>query len=128
MKFLIIIVIICLITSNGQETAPSQQDNQSDAAFNRIEDIIKKMAEALMKSSDVLSKRKKAGSLPDGYPDQMKKDAEGTRDNKNEWNPVMNEPTDMHRVCIYPNDKVNYHKYCKNTFTGMKNKEDGRIC
>ena len=124
MKFLITFVIIALVTSDAPATTPPKTENSSDSAFARLQELVGKIAENMMKSSDILSKRKKAGSLPEGYNDKAKKDAEATRDNKKEWNRLMNQPTDLFRMCVYPTSKVNYAKWCDNTFAGMKNKLD----
>lgn len=104
--------------NNIQQKPPTP----SDGAFNRMQDLIKSIAEGMMKSSDILTKRKNSGILPVGYSDRMKKLAQETRDNKNVWNPVMSIPTELYRMCIYPSSKVNYTKWCNNIFAGMQKK------
>jgi len=96
----------------------------SDAIYKRIVGFIYSMAEDSMKSSDLLIKKKISGSLPEGYPSKTKRLALQTRDEIDRWSRILGLPTELYRVCIYPNNKINYIKWCSNNFYGSKNKQD----
>jgi hypothetical protein len=129
MKFLLKLILILFIVKlskclRGPAINPEKIDNPSDGVFNRIQNYIIKISEQYLKSSDLMAKRKISGILPDSFPEDMKKRAEATRDDKKIWNPLLNKPTDLYRMCLYPFAKVNYAKWCNNTFLGSKKKLD----
>jgi len=43
---------------------------------------------------------------------------------KKKWFPVLGLPTEIYRTCLFPMAKVNYVKWCKNSFFGAKTKGD----
>ena len=123
-QILILLIITLSKCLGGPATNPDKIDNPSDGVFNRIQNYIIKISEHFMKSSDIMAKRKNSGILPDSFPEEMKKRAEATREDKKLWNPLLNKPTDLYRMCLYPFAKVNYAKWCNNTFLGAKKKLD----
>ena len=120
--FLILLIITLSDCLRGPAINPDKIDNPSDGVFNRIQNYIRQISEQFMKSSDLMAKRKNSGILPDSFPEEMKKRAEATREDRKIWNPLLNKPTDLYRMCLYPFAKVNYSKWCNNTFLGSKNK------
>jgi len=106
---------------------PELPVNPSDAVHSRITDYIKSLAEAKMKSSNILAKKKISGVLPEGFPKEIIKKALETRNNKSTWRPILGLPTEIYRICLYPSAKVNYNKWCNNSFFGTKNKSDSKI-
>ena len=127
------LIIICansnkLYASNNQpKTTPDAPPNPSDAVYKRIQEYIHSLAEEQMKSKDIMKKRKLAGALPEGFPEDVVKNALKTRKDKSKWWPILGIPTEYYRICLYPFARVNYVKWCNNNFFGAKNKADSKI-
>lgn len=129
---LVSLIVISIVVSQVSEkkktkspsSKPEHPPNPSDAVWARIESNIMAIAEEKMKSSDLMRKKKLAGVLPEGYPEETVKAALATRNNKKVWNPILRSPTELYRMCLYPYAKVNYVKWCNNNFFGAKNKGD----
>lgn len=117
---LIIKAISMKIEFENPATNPPSHSNPSDAVYRRVIDYINKIAEEKMKSSDLMKKKKIAGALPEGFPEETIKKALETRDDKKKWNKIMKLPTEIYRFCLYPLTKVNYVKWCNNNFYGTK--------
>ena len=130
---LINIITLIAIKEKSQKTAASEgeddqsQSSPSDSVYKRIVGYIYSMAEDSMKSSDLLAKKKIAGSLPEGYPDQTRRLALKSRDDIAKWKRTLGLPTELFRLCVYPNSKINYSKWCSNNFFGSKNKRDSKF-
>jgi hypothetical protein len=103
---------------------PSTPTTPADNVFSEILKNIYALAEKSMKTSDLLQKKKIAGALPEGYPDQTRKLALKTRDDFTHWKRIIDKPTELYRTCLYSNSNVNYYKWCNNNFFGSRNKRD----
>jgi len=95
-----------------------------DPEFEKIEGYIFSMAENVMKSSDLKEKKKNLSSLSDGHSGTKNKLASKSREDIAKWKRLLGLPTDLYRICIYPNSNINYYKWCNNNFFGSKNKKD----
>ncbi len=109
-------------STDAPKTTPDPPANPSDAVHKRIQDYINSLAEEKMKSSNIMAKKKIAGALPEGFPQETIQKALNTRNDKNKWRPVLGLPTELYRMCLYPFAKVNFVKWCNNNFFGAKNK------
>ena len=109
---------------DGPKTTPDAPANPSDAVYNRVKDYINELAEDKMKTADLMSKKKLAGALPDGFSQDTIDRALETRADLKRWRPILSIPTEMYRICVFPNTKVNYSKWCSNNFFGMKSKSE----
>lgn len=116
------LLIVNCDDGNAPKTTPVSAPNPSDSSFKRILEYVTKLAEDKMKSSNLPAKQKIAGSLPDGYPDAMIEKARNQRDQKKKYNRIMRLPTEMYRMCVYPFAKINYSKWCANSFFGAAKK------
>ncbi len=127
---LINIITLLAIKENSQKSAAvddQTESSPSDTVYKRIVGYIYSMAQDSMKSSDLLMKKKITGSLPEGYPDQTRKLALKSRDDLAKWRRTLGLPTELYRLCIYPNSKINYSKWCNNNFFGSKNKRESNF-
>ena len=137
LKFLqFTLIFTCFVTSilslnistnkaNGSpKTTPDPPENPSDAVHKRILDYINTLAEEKMKSSNMMAKKKIAGALPEGFPQDTIQRALDTRNDKRKWRQILGLPTELYRMCLFPFAKVNYVKWCNNNFFGAKNKGD----
>jgi hypothetical protein len=79
--------------------------------------LIKEISTERLKSDNLAIKKKIAGVLPDGYPEQMVVNAKKMRMNKRNWSPLMSYPTELWRFCLFPVFKVNYKSHCENQYT-----------
>ncbi len=128
----ILLNLICLLakkekfqkTSGATDEEGQGPSTPSDTVYKRIVGYIYAMAEDSMKSSDLLMKKKITGSLPEGYPTQTRRLALKSRDDLAKWKRTLGLPTELFRLCLYPNTKINYYKWCSNNFFGSKNKRD----
>lgn len=142
MKLKSLIILICILINiitltaikekSRKSAAPAGEEDESksspsDSVYKRIVGYINSIAEDSMKSSDLLSKKKIAGSLPEGYPDQTRRLALKSRDDIAKWKRILGLPTELFRLCVYPNSKINYSKWCSNNFFGSKNKRDSNF-
>lgn len=127
--FVLLILTIQIFSKNlaKPETQPATPANPSDPVYSRILEYINQIAEKKMKSSDLMAKKKLSGSLPEGFSDDTIKAALATRNNKNNWKSIMDIPTEIYRICLYPTSKVNYTKWCSNSFFGSKPKLDSKL-
>lgn len=81
-----------------------------------------------LKSNNIYQKRKESGSLPEGYPENMIKNAKKNRENKENWKNLMSYPTEIWRFCVYPVFKMNYINWCNNLYlTKSKNEKKCKI-
>lgn len=127
---LINIITLLAIKEKSQKSAAGDDQTESspsDTVYKRILGYIYSMAQDSMKSSDLLMKKKITGSLPEGYPDQTRKLALKSRDDLAKWRRTLGLPTELYRLCIYPNSKINYSKWCNNNFFGSKNKRESNF-
>ena len=127
---LINIITLLAIKEKSQKSAAGDDQTESspsDTVYKRIVGYIYSMAQDSMKSSDLLMKKKITGSLPEGYPDQTRKLALKSRDDLAKWRRTLGLPTELYRLCIYPNSKINYSKWCNNNFFGSKNKRESNF-
>lgn len=124
-------ITLLAIKEKSQKTATRNHDDEqstaTDPVYKRIVGYIYSMAEDSMKSSDLLTKKKIAGALPEGYPSQTRKLALKTRDDIEKWRKTLGLPSELFRFCIYPNSKINYNKWCNNNFFSSKNKQDSKF-
>jgi len=67
----------------------------------------------MIKNDSLYKKRIKVGSLPDGFPVEIKKKASLIHQNKAFWEKTMLYPTAVWRSCVFPDFKINYVNYCK---------------
>ncbi len=129
--FLIYSIPLLALKEKSQKTATTDDDqgqsSLSDLTYKRILGFIYSIAEDSMKSSDLLLKKKLSGSLPEGYPDQTRRLALKTRDDLIKWRKTLGLPTELFRLCIYPNTSISYTKWCSNNFFGSKNKQDSNF-
>lgn len=109
---------------DGPKTTPDPPANPSDAVFKRITENIFNLAEQKMKSTDIMAKKKLAGVLPEGFSQETIQKALRTRNDKKKWRQLLGIPTELYRVCLYPLAKINYYKWCNNSFFGAKNKAE----
>ena len=100
-------------------------NNSSDAVHQRISKYISELSQQYLKTTDMNAKRKITGQLPDTYPELMRNKAKEMREDKKIWNPILDKPTEIYRMCLYPTAKVNYSKWCQNSFFGDIKKLDG---
>jgi hypothetical protein len=110
--------------NQAPKTNPDPPANPSDAVLKRIVEYVHSLAEEKMKSSNIMSKKKINGALPEGFPQETIEKALESRSDKKKWRPVLALPTEMYRTCLFPFSKVNYVKWCNNNFFGAKNKGD----
>jgi hypothetical protein len=130
-SIILLISINCILglkawTKNGPKTNPDPAANPSDAVYKRITDYISAIAEEKMKTSDIMAKKKIAGALPEGYPKEVIQKALETRNDRKKWRQVMGLPTELHRMCLYPFARINYVKWCNNSYFGMKTKAESK--
>lgn len=133
-KFIQILIISIILSTTyvyalssrykGPKSHPDPPINPSDSVYKRIKYNIYNMAEDFMKSTNLMSKKKISGVLPEGFPDELVKKALETRNDIKKWRHMMALPTAIYRMCLYPFAKVNYVKWCNNNFFGAKNKGD----
>jgi hypothetical protein len=100
-------------------------ESPSDAVHKRISNYINELSQQYMKTTDMNAKRKLTGQLPETYPESIIKEAKRMREDKHIWNFILDKPTEIYRTCLYPTAKVNYNKWCKNSFPGDIKKLDG---
>jgi hypothetical protein len=88
---------------------------EPDKTLERIRNNIYDYAVMLYKTDrpSIAKKRIYVGDLPDSFPEDMKKNAELFRQDRNAWDPVMLYPTSVWRVCVFPSFRINYVSYCK---------------
>ena len=77
-----------------------------------------------MKSTDIMAKKKLAGVLPEGFSQETIQKALRSRNDKKKWRQLLGIPTELYRACLYPLAKINYYKWCNNSFFGAKNKAE----
>lgn len=87
-----------------------------------LKEMVLELAREKMKSSNVLTKAKSVGVLPQNSPAHMKKRAQFSRNNLDIFGNVMSYPIDIYRSCIYPVAKINYRNWCKNVNFGHPDK------
>jgi hypothetical protein len=116
-------LIISLVRSNeGPAKAPDV--SQNDVISKKISNFILQFAEDKMKSTNLSVKRRMVGALPEGYPQESIDRALKSRQDIKRWNYLLSKPTELYRVCLYPQSRVNYVKWCRNNFFGVKLKTD----
>jgi hypothetical protein len=136
-KKLICYILICsclaLRSSEGSglrpaepKTKPDPPPSPADAAFKRVLDYVRKIAEEKMKSTNLLEKKKLNGALSSGYSEELIQKAKDSRQDKKKWNKLMALPTEIWRTCLYPESKVNYVRWCEGSFSGAKNKDESK--
>jgi hypothetical protein len=116
MKLIIMIILYIASCLNNEKSGHIEPDiYEPDKIMERIRDNIYQYATMLYKTDkkSLANKRIYAGDLPDSFPQEMKKNAEIYRQNKQAWDPVMLYPTSVWRVCIFPSFRINYVSYCK---------------
>lgn len=124
--FLVIIKQIIAAKSSNKFLSSSQTDLSSDSILERVRLLIKEISNKRLKSEDLNIKKKLAGVLPEGYPEEMVKNAKKMRYDKKLWSPLMSFPTEVWRFCLFPLFKVNYQKFCRNQYmTGTEDEING---
>ena len=110
--------------SGAPNTKPvNTKTDAGDLVFASIQQKIYEVAEEQMKSANYAQKRRSSGSLPDGFPEELRQAAKEHRENKSLWMNIMAYPTELFKFCIYPSSKVSFVKWCGKTFfNGMKKK------
>jgi hypothetical protein len=101
-------------------TNPSAMPNASndDGFYKDVTYYVLKIAEQYNTSST----KKNNGILPDGALKHNKEAALKQREDRTIWNPILSMPTQLYKNCIYPSSKVNYTKFCKNSYLGVPDK------
>lgn len=86
-----------------------------DKTLERIRDNMYQFAIELYKTDkkSIAKKRIYVGDLPDSFPEEMKKKAEISKQDKIIWDPIMLYPTSIWRVCVFPSYRINYVSICK---------------
>ena len=136
MKFLILLKLVVLITifysslslqsQSKKFMIKSETKMDADTILTRVRDFIREISNTRLKSDNLMSKRKLAGVLPEGYPEEMIKNAKKMRLDKKAWSPLLAFPTEVWRFCLFPYFKINYKKFCNNQYsTGVQDEING---
>ena len=97
----------------------------SNSILDRVRGLIREISNQHLKSASLSIKKKIAGVLPEGYPQEMIDNAKKMRHNKKIWSSLMSFPTEVWRFCLFPNFKVNYKNWCMSQFpTGTKDEQN----
>jgi hypothetical protein len=110
---------------DGVKLSPPKSTDVSDSVFGRVMKHIEELAQEKMKSSDILSKRKMSGNLPQSFPKANREKAMAERSDRGKWLPILGYPTDLYRFCVVPFARINYSKWCKNAYFDTPKK---KIC
>jgi hypothetical protein len=105
----------------------SVSSNSGDGRYKDVQKAIFKYAKQMAKSPNMDLKRKFNGALQVGYPEDMRERAFKMRNDKKKWNKILAIPTELYRFCVHPFAKVNYEKWCENSFIGAASKLTSKI-
>ena len=134
-KILLVIIFIAKIIATNLDSkkflfknkVKSSTSIESDSILVRVRQLIHEISNSKLKSENLSIKKKIAGALPEGYPEEMIKNAKKMRYDKKAWSPLMSFPTEIWRFCIFPMFKLNYKTYCNNQFsTGTPDEINGK--
>lgn len=132
--FYIIFLINCKSKQDDLEVLEQSEEKQDsiqepDRELERIRESMYEIASNMMKKSDLHKKKMLIGELPDGYPIAMKENAKLVRQDRSIWDPVMQYPTAIWRMCLYPTFKINYTTWCRQKYalTKTKIKVNGKV-
>ena len=133
----LIIIAITLITNlqntystnlkNPKQTLQEKINKKFDDVVIKIREHIHHYALKLMKSKNLISKGRVNGILPEGNPDSLINKAYDTRQDKVLWGNIMDLPAEVYRHCVHPFSKINYVKWCRNSYFTDKKKIDGKL-
>jgi len=123
--YLSVCIIVLVSSVKIPEDPMIPKTKPSDFVLKKIRDNIFQLAEDKMKSADIIAKARNFGVLQEGAPKDMKEKAKNFREDKTLWNPIMKNPVDIFRSCVFPSYKVNFVKWCKNAFFGKMKKLKG---
>ena len=103
----------------------SSKVEKDDMVLTRIQKYIYELADKVSKKSDIKLKRKINGQLPDSFPKIMIENAKKKRLNKDLWAKIMSYPTDIYRICVYPEYmfKLNIMDWCQKKYSSEKKKK-----
>ena len=103
----------------------SKGEAKDDMVLARIQKYVFEFADKVSKQSDIKLKRKINGQLPDSFPKIMIENAKKSRLDKELWGKIMNYPTEIYRVCIYPEYmfKLNIMKWCEQKYGSSSKKK-----
>jgi|LauGreDrversion4_2_1035121.scaffolds.fasta_scaffold179486_1 hypothetical protein len=89
-----------------------------DMIVQRVHKYMWEYAERVSHRSNLSLKRKLNGQLPDSYPKAMVNNARKLHQNKSLWRHIMGFPTEVWRMCLYPQSKfkLNVMNYCEQSF------------
>jgi hypothetical protein len=107
---------------NGQYVPTNVKATEDNVYFNTVMFYVGKIAEQYNETKDKDMRKRMNGILGEGFPEESRLAALQQRENKSIWNPILAMPTQLYRNCIYPSSKVNYSKFCNNSYFGVKNK------
>ena len=129
--FLPFLILLCGINLLKLKTkkfmTETEEKMNSDSILDRVRLLIREISNTRLKSDNLNAKKKFAGALPEGYPEQMIENAKKMRLNKRSWSSLMAFPTEVWRFCLFPLFKVNYKKHCQNQFsTGIEDEVNGK--
>ena len=95
MKFLIIFKFVLLIliintglslrTNSKKFMSKSETKINSDSVLDRVRTLIREISNTRLKSENLNIKKKQVGVLPEGYPEEMIKNAKKMRMDKKLW-------------------------------------------
>lgn len=132
MKLICLMTIVILMVSiNTKQYSVLDQNNNSeyermmknsDKTLEVIRDYMLQIAENMDRKSNIKDKKIRLGILPDEYPEAMKRKALKVRNERKEWEKVMLYPTEVWRMCVFPNFKINYVSWCKQNLALTKTK------
>ena len=89
-----------------------------DMIVQRVHNYMWEYAERVSRRSNISIKRKLNGQLPDSYPKVMVNNARKLHQNKDLWMHIMGYPTEIWRMCLYPQAKfkLNVMNYCEQIY------------
>lgn len=133
LKAAIFIFIISITFSNATDTKDkntvtkpikAKGATKDDMVLFRIRNYLYDFADKLSKKSDLKLKKQINGQLPDSYPKIMRENAKKKRLNKNLWGKLLYYPTEIYRLCVWPEYmfKLNIMKWCETKYSSSKKK------